>query len=246
MILPKKPEPSASRLPGLFSYFDIEVKIYLYFAVARSAAFKRPGRAPFRRGRSELEFTRPGPDNAAADSMNVPGDPKSIGDPPPVSLRPEQPEDEGLLFDIYASTREEELVLTNWDEPMRRAFLTQQFNAMRQGYRSMFPTGQFMIIELDGRAVGRMVLHRGASGLHVVDLALLPAYRDRGIGTLLLRRVCAEAANAGKPVRLCVLKNNRAFHWYERLGFVKTGERGIYDELEWRSPSGAGLISPAG
>lgn len=178
--------------------------------------------------------------------MNAPAGSNLNSDPPPVSLRPEQPDDEGLLFDIYASTREEELALTNWNEPMRRAFLDQQFNAMRQGYRSMFPAGEFSVIELAGRSIGRMVLHRGASEFRVVDLALLPAYRNRGIGTLLMRRVCTAAANAGKPVRLCVLKNNRAFHWYERLGFAKTGEINFYDEMEWRPAAGAGLISQGG
>jgi ribosomal protein S18 acetylase RimI-like enzyme len=180
-----------------------------------------------------------------ADFMNAPAGSKLNSDPPPVSLRPEQPGDEGLLFDIYASTREEELALTNWDEPMRRAFLDQQFNAMRQGYRSMFPAGEFSVIELYGQPAGRMVIQRGKNEIRVVDIALLPAYRNRGIGTFLMRQVCAEAANAGKLVRLCVLKNNRAFRWYERLGFVKIGEISFYDELEWRPAAGAGLISPA-
>jgi ribosomal protein S18 acetylase RimI-like enzyme len=168
--------------------------------------------------------------------MNASAGPISNDDPPAVSLRPEQPGDEGFLFEVYAGTREEELALTNWDEPMRRVFLNQQFNAMRQGYRSMFPSGQFLIIELDGQAAGRMVIDRGANEIRVVDLALLPAQRNRGIGTLLMRQVCAGAAEAQKPVRLCVLKNNRAFHWYVRLGFVKTGEQGLYDDLEWCPP----------
>jgi ribosomal protein S18 acetylase RimI-like enzyme len=91
-----------------------------------------------------------------------------------------------------------------------------------------------------------MVINRGAMEIRVVDLALLPAHRNRGIGTFLMRQVCTEAANAGKPVRLCVLKNNRALRCYERLGFAKTGELGVYDELEWRPAAGASLISPAG
>lgn len=160
---------------------------------------------------------------------------------PPVSLRPEQPGDEDFLFAVYASTREEELALTNWDEPMRRSFLNHQFNAMRQGYRSMFPAGEFWIIELDGQPAGRLVVNRAAAEIRVVDLALLPAHRNRGIGTLLMRRICA---GADKPVRLTVLKFNRAFHWYARLGFAKIGEQGVYDELEWRPA--ANPISPAG
>lgn len=177
--------------------------------------------------------------------MNAPTGFKSDREPP-VALRVERPDDERLLFDIYASTREEELALTNWDEPMRRAFLNQQFNAMRQGYRCMFPAGEFAIIELDGKPVGRIVIDRSATEVRVVDIALLPAYRNRGVGTYLMRRVCAQAAQGGKPVRLCVLKNNRAFRWYERLGFAKIGEVSFYDELEWRPATGVGLTAPAG
>src|ERR1700690_2271036 len=159
--------------------------------------------------------------------MNVPAGPQSShDDPPPVSLRPEAPGDVGFLFEVYAGTRAEELALTNWNEPMRRAFLNQQFAAMRQGYRSMFPTGEFSIIERDGQPAGRMVIHRGAVEIRVVDLALLPAHQGRGIGTFLMRQVCADAANAGKPVHLSVLKNNRALRWYERLGVSQNGENG--------------------
>ena len=153
-----------------------------------------------------------------------------------VTLRPEQPGDEPFLFEVYASTREAELALTNWDEPARRAFLDMQFTAMRRGYAGMYPSGEFLIIDVGGRAIGRMVLNRTVEEFRVVDLALLPADRNAGIGTFLMRRVCAEAAQAGKPVRLCVLKNSRAVRWYERLGFTKTEEPGFYGQMEWRAP----------
>jgi ribosomal protein S18 acetylase RimI-like enzyme len=156
----------------------------------------------------------------------------------PVALRPEQPGDEPFLFEVFASTREEELALTNWDEQARRAFLDMQFAAMRRGYASMYPAGEFLIIGLGERAIGRMVLNRTAEEIRVVDLALLPAHRNAGIGTMLMRRVCAEAAQAGRPVRLCVLNNSRAVRWYQRLGFVKTEEAGFYDQMEWCGPRG--------
>jgi GNAT superfamily N-acetyltransferase len=155
----------------------------------------------------------------------------SPDNPPPVSLRPEQPDDERFLYEVYASTREEEMALTNWDEPMRRAFLNHQFKAMRQGYRDMFPDGQFSIIELAGKPAGRMVINRTADEIRVVDLALLPAHRNQDIGTRLMQQVCATA---DKPVRLSVLKQNRAQVWYERLGFTKSADQGLYDEMEWR------------
>jgi ribosomal protein S18 acetylase RimI-like enzyme len=151
-----------------------------------------------------------------------------------ISLRPESPDDEPFLFEVYASTREEELALTNWDTRMRKAFLDMQFAAMRRGYAGMFPAGEFLIICRDDLRVGRLVLDRTGEVLRVVDLALLPAHRNQGIGTMLMRQICDEAARIGKPVGLSVLKNNRAIAWYQRLGFTKTGYGGIYEEMEWR------------
>lgn len=149
----------------------------------------------------------------------------------PLTFRREKPDDEAFLYAIYASTREDELALTNWDASMRRAFLDQQFGAMCAGYRSMFPEAEFLIIEADGQSIGRMVLDESKEEIRVVDLALTPAERNRGVGTLLMQCVCAGAK---KPVRLCVLKQNRALRWYARLGFKRIGESGFHDELEWR------------
>lgn len=163
----------------------------------------------------------------------TPPDATNSKPPPAIVLRPERPDDRSFLYEVYASTREEELALTNWDEPARRAFVNQQFDAMMAGYRSLFPEGEFLILELAGRSVGRMVLHRGGNEIRVVDLALLPGHRNQGIGTFLMRQVCARA---DRPVRLSVLKFNRAFGWYQRLGFYKTGDSGVYDEMEWCPP----------
>jgi len=161
--------------------------------------------------------------------------------PDQLSLRSEQPADEPFLYKVYASTREEELALTNWEAAARRAFVDQQFAAMRQGYRSMFPDGEFSIIEIHRQPIGRMVIHRAPAELRVVDLALLPRHRNQGIGTELMRLICGQA---DRPVRLSVLKFNRALGWYQRLGFSRIGEAGIYDELEWRPA--VKPVSPAG
>ena len=151
-----------------------------------------------------------------------------------VSLRTESPEDEAFLQEVYASTRQEELDLTGWNAAMREAFVRMQFAAMRQGYAGMFPHGDFSIILLNQRPVGRIVISRADDAFRVVDMALLPAFRGRGVGTFLLRELLGEAARAGKPVRLHVLKMSRATGLYERLGFVRFGEEGFHDQLEWR------------
>lgn len=152
---------------------------------------------------------------------------------PAISLRPEEPADEYFLFALYAGTREEELALTHWPEPLRRTFLEQQFAAMRAGYRHSFPAADYQIILCDSQPAGRLVLQHGPAEIRVVDLALLPTWRKRGIGTVLLRQVCQAAESLRQPVRLNVLKTNRARRLYERLDFALIGESEVYDELEW-------------
>jgi GNAT superfamily N-acetyltransferase len=157
------------------------------------------------------------------------------GGPAEIALRPEQAEDEPFLAEVYASTRQDELNLTNWDAAARAAFLAMQFKAMRQGYQTDFPNAQFSIIIVDGAAVGRMVVDRAGEEIRIIDIALLPVHCGKGVGTRLMKEMMAEAAGARKPVRLCVFHGTRAIGFYQRLGFLLVGKPGVYQEMEWRS-----------
>ena len=70
--------------------------------------------------------------------------------------------------------------------------------------------------------------------IRIVDIALLPDYCNRGIGTSLLRGLQSEAAAAGKPLRIHVERFNPALRLYERLGFHPIADRGVYLFMEWR------------
>jgi ribosomal protein S18 acetylase RimI-like enzyme len=158
-----------------------------------------------------------------------------------IKIRREQPQDEAFLFELYVSTRKEELDAWGWPPEMRHAFLTMQFKAS-QGYRGTFPDAEFQIILLDGVSAGRMIVHRAPGELRLVDIALLPQFRNAGTGSALLQRILGEAAAADKPVRLKVLKGNRAERFYHRLGFTKTGETEMHFEMEWRAPVSATTV----
>ena len=56
------------------------------------------------------------------------------------------------------------------------------------------------------------------------DLFLTPEYQGRGIGSRLVNEELAKARRLGKPLRLRVLKDNRARALYRRLGFTDCGE----------------------
>lgn len=150
-----------------------------------------------------------------------------------IGLRAEVPEDESFLFQLYASTRQEELEQAGVPEAFRETFLRQQFMAMTQGYRTRFADGSWSVIELDGQAVGRMIVQESASEVRVVDLALLAEFRGLGIGSLLMRRLQISAQALGKPVRLRAFLGSRAESWYRRMGFSQLEEEGLRVHLEW-------------
>jgi ribosomal protein S18 acetylase RimI-like enzyme len=134
---------------------------------------------------------------------------------------------------VYASTREEELQLFDWNDDQKTAFLTMQFNSQRTSYRQGFPGSGYDVTSIGEQPVGRLLVQRGTDAIRVVDLSLLPEFRNRGIGGALLNALLAEAAEARTSIRLHVESSNRAVRLYERLGFRPVGINGIHVEMEW-------------
>lgn len=149
-----------------------------------------------------------------------------------VALRPATPEDEEFLVRVYGSTRAEELERVPWNDEQKDAFVRMQFAAQDAHYRAYFEGVRFFVVTDGGEPIGRLYLHRRDDELRIVDIALLPEARGRGIGTELLERVFAEADAAAVPVRIHVEVFNPAMRLYERLGFRMVEDKGVYHLLE--------------
>lgn len=156
-----------------------------------------------------------------------------------VDLRPVRGEDAPLLFRVYASTRVEELAPLDWSDVQKDAFLRQQFDAQTKHYAAHYGDARFQVIECEGEGAGRLIVWHGPDEIRVVDIALLPAFRRRGIGERLLAAVLDDAAARRLPVCIHVEHSNPARRLYARLGFVPIAEQGPYLRLEWRSGKGA-------
>jgi ribosomal protein S18 acetylase RimI-like enzyme len=153
--------------------------------------------------------------------------------PAGIDLQPVQVDDEPVLFEIYASTRAEEMALVGWTPAQQEAFLHMQYEAQRQSYRSQFPAAEYRLVRRDGYVAGRLIVDRSTEELLVLDIALLPAHRDAGIGSALMFDLMAEASRSRKLIRLHVERFNRALNWYQRLGFATVREDAVYLEMEW-------------
>ena len=94
------------------------------------------------------------------------------------------------------------------------------------------------MIEQAGVAIGRLYVARWPDDICIIDIALLPEHRGRGLGGRMLQALLDEAATTGKSVSMHVEINNPALHLYQRLGFKPKGDnKSLYRMMEWRSGS---------
>jgi ribosomal protein S18 acetylase RimI-like enzyme len=152
-----------------------------------------------------------------------------------ITLRPIGPEDETFLYEVYASTRVLELAQVPWSDEQKAVFLRMQFSAQHQYYQEHYPRAAFDVILVAGQPAGRLYVHRGSDEVRIVEIAILPPWRNQRVGTHLIGALQAEAALARKPLRIHVERLNPALSLYERLGFQAIEDRGVYLFLEWRT-----------
>jgi ribosomal protein S18 acetylase RimI-like enzyme len=151
------------------------------------------------------------------------------------ALRSETEADVPFLRRLYISTRWEELaVVPDWTDEQKIAFLESQFTAQRRHYLAYFANAAFDVLEDNGVPAGRLYLDRQDKTLLIIDVALLPDWRNRGIGTALIEAVFSEARLCGKDVSISVEKFNPAQRLYRRLGFREYAEDQVYWFMYWQ------------
>lgn len=154
----------------------------------------------------------------------------------PVSLREAQRPDEAFLRDLYAAVRWPELTATSWSDAEKRAFCDMQYTLQDRHYREHFPGARVWVI-MDGKVpIGRLYRAWEKNTLHVLDIALVEARRNQGIGTSIVRDLQAEATRNSACILLYVEDDNPALRLYERLGFVAGESFGVHRAMTWSPP----------
>ncbi len=150
-----------------------------------------------------------------------------------ITLRPITLDDEAFLFRVYASTRAAELAQTDWDDAQKDAFLKMQFYAQHKYYIEQFRHASFDVLLLDDLPAGRLYVDRREAEIHVIDIALLPEFQRRGIGTTVFTAIMREAQQSGRLVSIYVERFNPARRWYARLGFTEIEHDDVYYFMKW-------------
>jgi len=159
-----------------------------------------------------------------------------------LTFRPITDDDFPFLAALYASTRSQELSVVAWSEEEKAAFCNAQFQAQHAHYLKTYAGADWLLIQRNGEAIGRVYIVRWAREHRIIDIAFMPAHCGQGLGSALLRDLMEEAAAQGKSVSIHVERFNPALRLYCRLGFTKADEHGVYDLMQWKAAGEANVL----
>jgi RimJ/RimL family protein N-acetyltransferase len=148
-----------------------------------------------------------------------------------LSFPPITRSDEPFLFELYSTTRVDEMALVPWSAEQKTAFLQSQFQAQHQHYTSKYPHGKFQIIILDNQKIGRLYVCELENEIRIIDLTILPEFRGQGFGTEILADILHKAE---KPVQIYLESINQSINLFKRLGFQIVSDEGIYQLWQFK------------
>ena len=156
-------------------------------------------------------------------------------------VRLETPPDLDFAAMLYALTRAAELAQVPWPDYAKRAFCRQQFDAQHTHYATHYAAPQFLIIERTQESVsariGRVYVEQTAHEVCLMEITMVDAARNQGIGTAISGALVQHARACGIAAGLHVEPLNTARRLYERQGFREVDERGFYLYMRCEPPA---------
>jgi len=142
---------------------------------------------------------------------------------PPHTLRAATSEDAEFLYSVA------EVHFRSLVESQGKRWAVQR---MREKCMQDASSPSTSIIQVGGADAGFLKFEVEATAVMIDALLLLPEYQGRGVGSLMLDRVLAQARAAALPVRLSVYTANPARAFWEKHGFKVKGEVDQHTQME--------------
>lgn len=150
-----------------------------------------------------------------------------------INFRPITEKDESILYDIFLSSRPDlyQLVLTN--DSFSTNLIKQQFE-LSQSYMNKDELSSRYLISYEDEVAGKVFLRHGDTVDEIASIALLPKYRNMGIGSYVIEKIINNATENKKKIKLQVAwYNDDAKRLYERLGFREIRNHGVYVDMSY-------------
>jgi ribosomal protein S18 acetylase RimI-like enzyme len=148
-----------------------------------------------------------------------------------ITTRAATKEDEAFLLALFRAVRLPEFAHAPLAPAQLDLLMNIQYAGQKQTYGTEYPGGNEVVL-LDGEAIGRIWLYRGTSEHQLVDISLMPEFRNRGIGSVLVKDAISGARAAGLRLRCSVAATNTgSLRFHQRLGFQIAGRDDLYYDL---------------
>lgn len=142
-------------------------------------------------------------------------------------------QDESFLFELYSTTRLDELALVSWNEEQKSSFLHNQYQAQHHHYFLKYPDASFQIIKLGNKPIGRIYTAELETEIRILDLTILPELRGQKFGTQLIKEVLSDAEEKKKAVQIYLETYNSAQTLFRKLNFQPVADDGLYVLWRW-------------
>jgi ribosomal protein S18 acetylase RimI-like enzyme len=129
-------------------------------------------------------------------------------------------------MELFGKIKNSELHLNAWPEQVTQQIIAMQFKAFEQSVINIFPENIDYLITYNEKKAGRLQLNKDNQEIRIINISLLAAFRNIGIGSSILQDIIKEANLKNKSTVLEVDKMNPAVNLYFRFGFK------IFDENE--------------
>jgi len=142
--------------------------------------------------------------------------------------------DDTFLYALFCSARPE-LTSLPLPPPQLEHLLQQQYRLQQVGYATQYPLAVTLVIEYQSVNIGKIVLNKPDTSVHIVDFVIVPQCRGCGYGSVILESLKTYAQAASATVSLGVDRQNvRARQLYQRLGFLSYELSETHEWMLWR------------
>ena len=140
-----------------------------------------------------------------------------------ITLRKATEDDEAFVRTCHHTAYHDVVVeqFGEWDEERQEQYFEQKWNPE-----------EIDLVMYGASSAGYLIVETHVDYMFLSEIVLLPDFQKQGIGTKLMKDQIAHAVSLGLPLRLRVLKANRAITLYERLGFREYGETETHIQME--------------
>lgn len=142
-----------------------------------------------------------------------------------VLLRPATAADESLLLRLEALLSGHLRNGRGLSGEMARSLAQLILRGREAAWRATWPKAQCLVIECDGKAIGRLWVDTSSGPWQLLDLALLPSHRGQGLAQAALRAWLRQADAAGAAVRTRVARNDPFLLRLRCLDFLADGQQ---------------------